>query len=705
MNTLWILGLGLMLMVGCSDEESSNNQNSQANNTNTNNINNVADIGPDMPVATGPSYRFDPARDDFFNVPWPSDLRKKVDGTMGYTDFPGLAENRIAGKWLSAADDLKTGWGLTSAVYTHWEVELDVSTLPSLEQSIATDTWPSVFLMNVEDGSPKRGERLPIDCVFIAPEGTYHPANQLACASPYGVLRERSESYALVFTDGLKDVEGNPVGTPAAFQKLIAGTDLEGVNGTVSAEPYQKAHAAIVEAGLPAEQIRGFALFTTFDPTERFLKVTEFYAGLDEPELEPSQPMQVVADYPDYLVLEAFYNLPLIQEGPRPYAFFPAGRIIWGEDGAPVVQEMETVKVFITVPKSPMPEGGFPILFYMHGSGGSATELINRGSRMVPEDTPAPGSGPASVIAPYGIAGVSVDFALHDSRWPRNPDTSGLKLYNILDNPRAMIDNFAIASNEVTMHARLMANLTIDPSIDASLDAGDAADGLIRFNSERFTAMGQSMGSMIGTPTMTIPGHIRAFINAGSGGTMIEIALETRDPYYLKPLLSTLMRVRDDEEFNRHEIILNAMQHVFDHMDPTLHARHVIREPHPGVPPRHVFHPSGLEDRYFSPAARAGLSTALGVPLVEPVLQEVAFDWMQWAGNGSAIQAPVQENLAGGVTGFVRQYEPAYPEGGHYVMFDKPEAKAQYACFLKSLKPGEAPVLRSPEASTVENCP
>ncbi len=689
--------LAVFVLCACSDEEN------PQNNTN-NDVPDMSNDASDMArVEDGATFNFDPSSDDFFSVPLPDDSRQKADGTFGYVEFPVINENAIGRKWLDAADDLKTGWGVTGGVYTHWDTALDPATLPTTDESVA-DEWPSVFLMNVHEGSEKRGERLPIECKFTEAKGTHHPQNQLACMSPYGVLRERGETYVLAFTKKLTDADGKPVSTPEKLTELMGGNDIEGVNGTVASGPYVAARQAILDAGLPEDELASFVLFTTYNPVERFLTVSEFYANLPDPVLAADPAPTVIANYTDFVVIEAYYEVPNIQEGEKPYDQPPAGRIIF-ENGEPKIVRMELLKVFITIPKSPMPDAGFPTLLYMHGSGGTATELMDRSARTSDADPRIAGQGPAANIARYGIAGFAADFDLHDSRFPRNPDVTGLKLYNILDNPRAMIDNFHIASNEVAYHARLMANLEIDATISPDLDAGNATDGMIRFDSDRFAAMGQSMGSMIGTPTMTIPGEIDAFINAGSGGTLIEIAMSSKDPVEIRPILERVLRFRDDESLDRFDIVLNTFQHVFDHMDPNVHARHIIREPHPGVQPRHVFHPSGLEDRYFSPTARAGLSTALGVPLVEPVLQMEAFDFMKWVGRETATQTPVQSNLAGGVTGFVRQYEPAYFEAGHYVMFDKDEAKAQYACFIKSLRADAAPTLYAPENATPENCP
>jgi len=698
-----LFALLVVFTLGCSDDPDPTPDNHTNNGGEDTGV--TDDTGGDeedmTPAASGATMRFDVDGDDFFDLPLPADARLLEDGTHGFTRWESLYESRIGEVWLEGADDLETGWGLTSAVFAWFDEPIDASGFPeSYATSLNTESgYPAVFLMNVDPESPEQGELMPIECKYTETEGTYHPANQVACASPYGVLRERSTRYALVFTSDFKDADGESIRPASDLERLMAGEDVDGT----SAGPYEQT-AQYLE-GLDID-VSSMVLFTTMDPTERILQVADFYESLEEPTLDETQPAEVIATFEDYVVIEAYYDLPLVQQGPLPYAAPPAGKLVVDESGQIVQQGTESVKVLITVPKMAMPEGGFPVVFYLHGSGGTATQLVNRGPRSSFNEVPPAGSGPAANIAPYGIAGFAADFALHDSRFPQSPDRTGLKLYNLLDNPRAMIDNFMVAANEVAMHSRLMANVTIDASLHPDLDAGDAEDGLIRFDADRFAAMGQSMGSMIGTPTMTIPNEIDAFVNAGSGGTLIEIAVTSKDPLDVAAALKAVLRLRDDEDLDRYDVILNTLQHKFDYMDPYVHARHMILEPHNGVEPRHLFHPSGLEDRYFSPDGRAGLTTAFGVPIVEPVEEAYAFDYMQWAGWTEPIEVPVSGNLVEGtVTGFARQYQPAYSEGGHYVIFDKAEARAQYACFVKSLNSDGPPTLFTVENSSVENCP
>jgi len=656
----------------------------------------VEDMTPPVP---GAQVFFDPGEGPF-SLPFPSDLRLKEDGTYGFRDFAALGSNRIGTLWLDAADDLKTGWGLVSAVYFWFDAPIDPTTLPTEVSSIGLDPLPSVLLIDVDPDSPTFKERLPIECKFTADEGTYHPANQLACLSPFGVLRRANTRYAAVLTSNLKDADGHSVRATEGFQYLLRGNPT-----TPEAAAYIETQGVLSELGI-SDEVVAFTVFTTHDPTARHRELYEFYKALPDPVLDSTKPIELMREYDDYIVLKAYYDVPNIQQGPLPYETQPAGNILFDEDGNPDIQYQESIGVLITVPKMPMPEAGFPVLFYMHGSGGKALELLDRGRRDGLEGSAEPDKGPASVIAPYGIAGFAADFALHDTRFPQSPDTTGLKLYNLLGNPRAMVDNFNIAANEVSLHARLMKNLEI-PIDELPLNPDHFPDNMVKFDGSAFTSMGHSMGSTIGTPAMTLSNEYAAYIASGAGGLYMEVALETKDPVDLAPLLRQFLRMNRNEDFDRFDIVLNTLQHVFDYADATVHAPHVQAHTHPGVLPKHIYQPVGLQDRYFSPASRASLTTAFEIPLVGDVLEPIAFDYMRWVGRETAMSLPAiaQVEVDGSLyTGAAKQFMPPYEGGGHYITFDLDDAKAIYACFLKTLALRGVPEVRSADQASLENC-
>lgn len=696
-----IILLACLAFVGCSDDSNANN-----GNTDDVGVDAMTDASADATLLTGTSLRFEPSADDFFAVPLPSDTRVHADGSIALSDWTDAYNNRLLKLWFDAADELMDGWGLVSGIFVNFSAPIDTSTLPqtAAETMSADDGFASVFLVDVDEDSEHRGEMLPIECKFTAEAGTYHDPNLLACISPFGVVRQPNTRYAFVVTRAVRDENGDPIVGDAAMQKLLRGEDVEGQNGTIAAAPYVAARDLLVDQGLSADEIASITLFTTGDPAARIVKINDWYRKLPDPEIDQDS-LEFVEELDDYVVLKGTYTVPIIQQGERPYDAPPAGKIVWNDNGEPVQQATDTVPFLLTIPKSPMPDGGWPVLMYMHGSGGQAQELVDRGAR--PDlETPAPhGTGPGGVVAPYGMAGFAAEFPFHGTRFSP-PDTTGLKLYNLLGNPRATVDNFLVSANEVTLHARLLKGLEFDPAIaNGALDAGNSPDGMMRFTADSLTAMGQSMGSTIGLPALTISKEIDAGILSGSGATLIEVALKSTKPVNLKPLLEQALGYANDEHLDRFSPALNAVQYTWDFIDPEVHARYLINQPHPDTPAKHILQHSGVDDGYFSVKSRTAVSAAVGLDFAKPVEEPEALDIMSVAApaHDQPLDTPISANLAGGITGVVAMYQPSVMDG-HNVAYQRDDAKAQYACFAKTVGQGGAPVFAPVADAQVETC-
>ncbi|RAL22866.1 hypothetical protein DL240_08210 [Lujinxingia litoralis] len=648
----------------------------------------------------GRQMRFDVDSSAYFDLPFPSDVRSREGFEGVFTAWPEATRRNILKEWFEAADSRLEGWGLIGGMFAHFDGPLDASTLVGgYEASMEMEGgWPSVFLVDVDASSPEKGRVLPIECEYRPEAGTYHEAHMVGCISPYGVVRRATTRYALIFTDELKDDAGEAIVRSADLVRLLAGEDV----GAVAAAPYVEALEVVEGLGVAPDAVRGMAVFTTHDPSVRLRKINDWFNAQPEPQVNEDPGFELVEVFDDYVLLKATYDVPTVQQGSRPYSSAPAGALALDESGELMQVDTQTIRFFVTVPRQAMPEGGFPVLMYMHGSGGRADELYMRGPKPDLETDAPAGSGPAGVVAPYGVAGFAADFNLHGTRYSP-PDTTGLMLYNLIGNPGAAVDNFNVAASEVTLHARLLGQMAIDPAVAPEyLDAGASEDGLIRFNSERISAMGQSMGSTIGLPALTVDRTIAAGIFSGSGGVLIEVALKSVKPVNVGQALRVAIGLRSDEELNRFDPILSAVQNVWDLVDPVAHGRHLIEEPHAGVPAKQALQHSGLDDSYFSPGSRAAFSAAVGAEVVAPLLEEDALEWMRWVGRDQVLELPVVGNRDG-VTAVVTQYEPQVLDG-HNVAYQRADAQAQYGCFVARARAGEATELSSVEASSVEAC-
>ncbi len=660
------------------------------------------------PLPPGSRLRFDPASESFFDVPFPSDTRRDETGRPRIKNWERAYRNPILKLWFNATDDLLEGFSPVAGFFLTFDAPLEENSLPSLQSSVETSSsWPSIFLVDVDANSPERGRLFPIECRVNTFEGQLRVPNQIGCVPPWGVMRRPNTRYAMVVTDDLLAKDTNPVSPSEAMTSLLTGENVAGRFGEIDAAPYVEARDFLVAQGLPSDSIVAIDLFTTHDPTARLRRINEFYRQLPEPTIDETTGFGMVRDYGDYVILEGFYEVPIIQEGNFPYSAPPSGRIVFDDEGNITQVDSQRIRFYITLPRTPMAESGYPVLMFLHGSGGVSQQLMERGP-FAPDGTrPPAGSGPARVVAPYGIAGFAADFQFHGMRY-NPPDTSGLVLYNLFGNPRATIDNFLVAANEVTLHARLLRGLTIDPATvrnlpDDVLDLSASPDGLIRFDDSAFVTMGQSMGSTIGLPSATVDDIVDATILSGSGGSLVEIAATSSEPLDVSAALRTFLSYKTGEPLDQFDPVLHVLQHVWDLVDPLSYSPYLFQETFENIPVKHVLQHSGLQDGYFSPAGRAGLSAAMGVELVAPNLEPEALEIMRLVGLDQVLEPPVSANHPSGATAVVRQYEPSVLDG-HHVAYQRDDTKAEYACFVKTLALTGIPVLAAVPDSSVENC-
>ena len=653
----------------------------------------------------GTTLRFDPNGGDFFDLPFPDDTRVDGDDFDGvFSSWPDSQQQSLLEVWFDAGDRLLDGWGVSSGLFAYFDDPVDPDTLPTdADDSVDfDDTHPSVFLVDVDPDSPDQGQPLPITCQFRNDPGSYHPEFQLGCITPFGTTRRPATRYALVITDDVADLDGDPVVADEAMARLLRGEDVSAGDRTISSTPYTDALDVIDERGVDADSVSSIVLATTTDPSERLRRVAAWYRDRPTPEIDDDPGLSVVDTYGEFVVLEATYDVPVIQQGERPYDNPPDGQILFDDDGVPEMVDEQNIRFYLTVPRQSIPDDGYPTLLYLHGSGGVAEQLLHRGPEGE-DGTDAPeGSGPGGVVAPYGIAGFAADFNLHGMRHSP-PDATGLKLYNILDNPAAAVDNFIVAAGEIHLHARLLETLEFDvDSVDGLSDEMPDDVDTVSFDGDALAAMGQSMGSTIGLPALTVDDTIDAGIFAGAGGLLIEVALESTEPIPVGDTLKATLDYDSGEELDRYDPILSAVQQIWDLVDPVAHGRFLVDEPHDGIEPTHGFQPSGLEDAYFSTESRAAFSTAIGAQLVEPVLEAEALDQMRWRNLDDELTAPVTGNRDG-TTSVVQQYEPDVLHG-HHVAFQRDDTKSQYACFIHSLTDTETPTFYAADESGVDAC-
>ncbi len=648
---------------------------------------------PPPRAIAGVTARFELAAEaGFYDLPFPSDVDREPDGTLDLHDFPVRESSPVAfllRRYVALADRA-TGAGPSSALFFAFDGKLDPASLPPTPaDSLAAGA--SLQLVDVDPASPGFGVRVPATWRFRAEEQTYGPANLLAVLPRLGFPLRRSTRYAAIVTREARGADGAPLGSPLALEELKRGRapDGSGERGAAALALYTPALAALERAGVARERIAAMTVFTSMDAVAGALALRSWSLA-NEPEPAPLTPLARADVFEDYCVYEGRVRVPIFQDGTPPYAL-EGGEIHFDETGAPLVQRHEDVSFAVTVPRTaPMPAAGWPILLYEHGGSGTYREVIERG----PLPDPAPGSGPARVLARRGIAAFGKDGATNVNRG--NP-TGGLLFFNFL-NPVAFRDNVRQSAFEQTVAVRMLRRLTIDARDCPGADASAAADGLVRYDPAHVLFMGHSTGSTVGPVFVAMEPAVEGAIFSGSGVSYIRQVQHKAQPFPLAPAVRLLLA--PGEVLDDFRPFLTVIQTAWEEAEPLSYEPYIVREPLEGARSRNVFASFGILDTYNPPPAENPGAAALGLDAVAPLVDEAIRDELALAGR-AVVEPPLSGNVAGAdgtpVTAAVRQYraDPATGEG-HYVLFQLDEGKHDYGCFLASLvRDGVATVPRA----------
>ena len=631
----------------------------------------------------------------FWDLPMPSDLRIESDNTWDFERWPGDWNAAMVAMWLEAGEEALQGkWGLSSGVFVTLSGELKPSTLPA-SAAASIEKGSSVYLIDIDASSSERGKRFPVEVSFDPVGDIYVPANRLAALPAPGFVRRPNTRYALVVTDAVTDATGQPLGRSKAFHDAF-----EQIEGPAQAlTNFAELREALKADDEPLDQVVAASVFTTTDH-EWMLKRLGAWAET-QPVPALSQPWTMREEQfegSSYVLLTARISMPRIQLGNPPFSDASEGRIAWGEDGNPIIQRQQDMRLVLALPKSPQPEAGYPLTVYAHGSGGEWMQVVNRGPQDELDDAAVaePGTGPSEWLARRGVATLGFDFPLHGDR-NNPPDTSGLMLYNLTGNAGGTIANFNASAMELSLLTRYLLTAQLPSALVAGTDLGGQSSA--QFDPERLTGMGQSMGSTIGISWAAIDPRLKAIVLSGSGGSMAEIATEAVEPFDVQGVLQAFLQ--PGRPIERNHPLLHAMQNVWDMVDPVTKANRLIAEPFEGIPAKHVLMPAGVTDGYFSPRAEAALAVNLKAPLVGPEVEPFLPASLRLSGQ-QATTYPVKHNI-GGKTGAVIQYASQNTKG-HYVLFNLDGARFQYTCFLASVgTPGGARI--SAPAALDAPCP
>lgn len=623
--------------------------------------------------------RFDRAATagDFFAFPFPSDLRLDADGTPDLTSFPNPRNADVIRDLLPIAD-ARAGWPVIPVAYFRWSAPLASR---SADDVIAADVASPILLVDVDPGSPERGALVPTVAATL-PVDRSTGENLLGISARPGFVLAPHRTYAFVVRRAANDALGRPLGVQADLATLAGGGTPSASWGADAAALYAPLWETLDAIGVARDDVAAATVLTTGDVVLELHALSELVlaahdvtiAGLH---LDPSD-----GAHERYCELLGTISMPQFQRGTPP--FDTEGLFEIGADGAPVEQRRETVPVVITIPRREMPAGGWPLMVYFHGSGGVASQVVDRGPR-VEGGSPARGEGPAHVIAEHGFAAVGAALPISPDRLPGAGGTDYLNF----DNVAAFRDTFREGAIEQRLLIEAMTTLTIDPAAlgacdGATLPAGESAH---RFDGDAFVGLGQSMGGMYTNMIGAIEPRLRALVPTGAGGYWAYFILETGLVPGAAGLLGALIGA-DGTMLTHLHPALALLELGWEPAEPLVYMPRLSRRPLEGIPSRPVYEPVGQGDSYFPTEVYDAVAIAYGHEQAGEVVWSTMQDALALDGREGVLPYPVSQNRTsiGGdtYTGVVVQYAGDGFSDPHDIFVQLPAVRYQYGCFLRS---------------------
>ena len=613
----------------------------------------------------------------FYNLPYPNDLRLNPDGSPDLSGLP-TPDNDIFAQNLKSIASSSPGFPTNSVGYFRFNLPVAQQ---DFNQVIAADTDSPILLVDIDPDSPDRGQLLPTVASTFRPDLSYVPPFLLSVAPAPGIVLEPERTYAYVVKDSLNDATGRPLGVSQTLNKLINGDTPPGELGVEAQELYQPLWETLDDIEVNPNDVAAATVFTTGNVVSDFAQLSDevlerYDVTIEGLKLDPEDG----ASNPRFYELHGTVQMPQFQQGTPPYN--TGGLFEFAPDGSLIEQRTEEVPVVITIPKTPMPDGGYPLVAYYHGSNGLSTQVVDRGPLTEPDGESTPGQGPAYVVAEKGFAALGSALPLNPERFPDNVPDSYLNPLNLA----AYRDTF----RQTVIEQRLLLEALEDLEIPSEI-IGNDGDALLppgetdfRFQTSPVMALGQSYGAQVANITSAIEPKIGAVVPTGSPSYFPLLISENELAPVAGLVLGTL------QEINPLYPALNLLGTAWEAVDPIVYMPYLAKRPLPGHPVRSIYQPLGQGDTQVPEAVFNASALATGVQQAGSIFWSEMQESLALAGLDGIASYPVANNLlsADGTpyTGVVLQYQGDGIADPHGIFAQLDEVKEQYSSFFESFQ-------------------
>jgi hypothetical protein len=661
--------------------------------------------------------------DAFYTFPYPSDLRLGPGGGPIGASFPN-PKNKPVLRPIRTAIDEHPGFPLVPVAY----FQFDAPMAPRDENdAIAADLASPVLLVDVDPRSPTRGALVPTAAtilpwdLYIA-ESDEVPTRVLAVSARPGFILEGNHTYAFVVRRSMGDAAGKPLGAPKALLDLLEGRNPGGSRGEKALANYAPLASTLRDVlKVPATEIAAATVFTTGDVVSALAKlgddvVAKYDVSIDSLAIDTAESSR----NDRICVLQGTVEFPQFQKGTPPYD--TDGLFEKGTDGLPVEQRRERAPVVISIPKQPMPAGGYPLSLYFHGSGGVSRALVDRGAWKAMDTSGCrdfdkgewegvngcfeAGKGPGWVVAPEGIAMAGTALNVNPERLPGAGDYA----YANVQNLAAVRDTFRQGILEQRLFLEALGKLRIPASTLAgcagvSLPAGEST---YRFRDGLIAVQGQSMGGLYSNMFGATEPRVGAVAPTGAGGYWSYMFMRTTVfGANTRGLIATLLDASGQLSYMHPA--MHAVETAIESADPMVFTPRLAKRPLPNHPVRSIFAPAGRNDSYFPMAVFDAMAIAYGTPQAGTEVWPEMQRGLKLASLDGLRPYPLLDNLTSAptatkYTGAIVQYEGDGIFDPHALYSQLPAVKHQLRCFHASFHATKKPMIVAP-GDTSDPCP
>ena len=604
---------------------------------------------------------------DFFRLPFPNDLRVSAAGALDISDFPRPGPTPLGVDLVQLYVDQWTadfdGFGANGAITFRFSKDIEYG----------TTTGDNVQLIDLTSGFG-----LSRSWVTYNGRTKYTCAHTVIVHSVTDEPLEPNHKYAAILTTGIKSEAGeSPVVDPDMIALLGATRPSDETLG-LAWDEYGPLRAWLTKQGAMAPTVAAAAVFTVQNAPGHMQRLAANLAAQPAPVLKQltlcsADAISPCADGtperacgtpdPTFDEIHGKFTVPIYQTGTAPYETPADGGHIVETAGVPAPTRTEDVCFALTVPKGAPPVGGWPLVVYHHGTGGSMRSFIGDGVAKAMAD----GTGTAAV---FGFDGIH-----HGARRGASSKKPDDLVFNPL-NPRAARDNFLQGAVDILQALRLV-SVTVDA---ATSPTGSA----IVFNPTRVAYYGHSQGSTSGELAVAFSATAGAAVFSGAGAYLTRSLLDKSKPVNIGAGMAYLI----GEPLDAEHPVLTIFQSYFERSDPLNYNPLIVARPPAAMPSKHVYMSWGKGDTYTPQKTLEANARSLGIPPVAPLVD----DYMV-----APKARPVTLNVTAGDgalrTVGVFQYTPPSGVDGHFVTTKVEPAITDWTAFLTSYLTGGTPLI------------